>query len=378
MKLGKASIIQVRPRNDVYFDASRGIYKNGADNMYPTRVELIVNASVTASQCRKLLQKFITGKGFENQSLDKLIIGYDEMGKVTGLKLLRKIAESISYHNGVFVHVNFNILGQITGLSVLPYRWCRFSGVDELTGKYSQIAVYNNWDCSVKLRTNWEEVQYFPVFNVEKVQEQFATGDFRGQIMFFNYTDLGLYPLAPIDPAITDADTEARISFFKNKTLVSGFLDKTIMRHAPFDSKEDAEAFKRVVRDFQGTENTEDIMLLEDTFTSDNDKGNLRIDRFESKINDKLFESWEKTCPNNIRRCYENPPPMLIDYVEGKLGGTSGESYRESINFYNSQTEDERMAVSAILGELLQYWHSGRIENTNIIPVSSPVQSVAP
>ena len=93
MKLGKASIIQVRQRNDVYFDSSRGIYKNGADNMYPTRVELIVNASVTASQCRKLLQKFITGKGFENETLDKLVIGYDEMGKVTGLKLLRKIAE---------------------------------------------------------------------------------------------------------------------------------------------------------------------------------------------------------------------------------------------------------------------------------------------
>lgn len=369
MKLGKASIIQVKPRNDVYFDASRGIYKNGADNMYPTRVELIINASVTASQCRKLLQKFISGKGFEFEAIDNLIIGYDEMGKITGLKLLRKIAESLSFHNGVFIHVNENVLGQVTGMSVLPYRWCRLAGIDENTGRYSQVAVYNNWDYSLKARTNWDDVQYFPLFNPLKISEQFAEGNFKGQVYYFNYTDLGIYPLAPVDPAITDADTEARISFFKNKTLVSGFLDKTIMRHAPFDSEEDAETFKRVVRSFQGTENTEDIMLLEDTFTSDNKDGNLRIDRFESKINDKLFESWEKSCPNNIRRCFENPPPVLIDYVEGKLGGTSGESYREAIAFYNSQTEDNRMAVSAILSELFQYWHSGAITNTNIIPI---------
>jgi hypothetical protein len=124
-----------------------------------------------------------------------------------------------------------------------------------------------------------------------------------------------------------------------------------------------------MVREFKGAENAEDILLLEDEFTSDNKDGNLRIDRLESKINDKLFESWETTCPNNIRKCFNNAPPMLIDLVEGKLGGTSGEAYREAIEFYNDQTEEERMAVSKMLRELLKYWAMGVIENTWIIPV---------
>jgi hypothetical protein len=216
-----------------------------------------------------------------------------------------------------------------------------------------------------------DRIKYFPLWNPEDavalMQEQGEK--FKGMVAYFTLQDGWIYPTAPVDPALNDADTEAQISIFKNRTVRNGFLDRTIFRHAPFDSDSDKERFKAMVREFKGAENAEDILLLEDEFTSDNKDGNLRIDRLESKINDKLFASWEQTCPNNIRKCFNNAPPMLIDLVEGKLGGTSGEAYREAIEFYNDQTEEERMAVSKMLRELLKYWAGGMIENTWIIPV---------
>jgi hypothetical protein len=94
-------------------------HADGSDNQYPTRVERTVNASVTASQCRKLLAKFIGGRGFEDVTLDDKVFGRDMSGDITGLKLLRKIADSLSYHNGVFFHLNTNINGEIIGIPII-------------------------------------------------------------------------------------------------------------------------------------------------------------------------------------------------------------------------------------------------------------------
>lgn len=367
----KADIIQIRPRNEVVYDQSLDIYRNGADNMYPTRIERVINQSVTAAQCRKLYAKFISGRGFEAEDLDSYVFGFDMAGEITGLKLLRKMAESIASHGGVFLHLNFNLLGEVADVSVLPYRYCRLAGIDTDTGEWSKIAVYDNWDYSKKYRFETGKIKYFPKFNLDSVREQMADPDFMGQVAFFSMEDASLYPLAPVDPAINDADTEAQISIFKNRTVRNGFLDRTIFRHGPFDSPEDKEAFKRMVREFKGAENAEDILMLEDEFTSDNKDGNLRIDRLESKINDKLFESWEKTCPNNIRKCYNNAPPMLIDLVEGKLGNTSGEAYREAIDFYNDQTEEERMFVTGILQKVTENWFEALPESKWILPIGS-------
>lgn len=369
----KADIIEIRPRNEVLLDLTLDIYRNGRDNAYPTRIERVINQSVTASQCRKLLAKFIKGRGFEAVELDSFIFGQDMKGEITGLILLSKIADSLATHGGVFLHLNFNLLGQVTGISVLPYRYCRLSNINLEDGTYSQIAVYDNWDYSLKMRFDKSKVMYFDLFNptlaVQRMNQ--LGGNYGGQVAFFSMDDTMLYPLAPIDPAISDADTEAQIAIFKNRTVRNGFLDRTIFRHSPFESDEDKNRFKSMVRQFKGAENAEDILLLEDEFTSDNKDGNLRIDRLESKINDKLFESWESTCPNNIRKVYNNAPPMLIDAVEGKLGNTSGEAYREAIDFYNDQTEEERMFVSEILTKVTANWVDGSFENLSILPIGA-------
>jgi hypothetical protein len=378
----KADIIQIRPRNDVYYDMQLQVYRNGSDNQYPTRVERAINQSVTASQCRKMFSKFISGRGFEVADLDKQVFGYDTSGEITGLKLLRKIADSISYHGGVFLHLNLNALGEIAGISVLPYRWCRLAVGNEAEGTFTKVAVYNNWDYSVMRQNRRDRIMYFDLWDSQEsarqqIQES-GIESYPGQVAYFQMADTWIYPIAPVDPSMNDCDTEAQIAIFKNRTIRNGFLDRYIFRHSPFESPKERQQFKEMVREFKGAENAEDIMMLEDEFTSDNKDGNLRIDRLESKINDKLFASWEETCPNNIRKCFNNVPPMLIDSVEGKLGNTSGESMREAVEFYNDQTEEERMFVSEILYKLLQYWEGGAVANTWILPIGSQTTITTP
>jgi hypothetical protein len=145
---------------------------------------------------------------------------------------------------------------------------------------------------------------------------------------------------------------------------------KTILRHTPFNSESDKDEFKRSVVNWQGDENAETILLVEDEFNSDFPNGQLKVDQLETKINDKLFEAWENSIPNKIRKCFNNIPPMLVDYIEGKLGGTSGEAYKFAIDFYNSQTEEERLFVQQLFEEVFDNFDGLMPDSFDILPIT--------
>lgn len=371
----KADIIEVRPRNDATFDSTLGILRNGTDNNYPTRVERITNSSVTAKQCTKMLAKFIFGQGFVSDTTDDSVIGRDKSGDITLLKFLKRVCMSLSMHQGVFIHINYNILGEKSSVSVLPYRWCRFIQ-EEKEGEITGVAVYDNWDRSKGVNIRKEKIDKFPFYSPDseivkkQITEAGGIALYKGQVLFATLDEMHIYPLATVDPAINDADTDAQIGVFKNKTLRNGFMVKTILRHSPFDGESDRDDFKENVKDWQGAENAETILLVEDEFNSDFPNGQLKVDQLETKINDKLFEAWENSIPNKIRKCFNNIPPMLVDYVEGKLGGTSGESYKFAIDFYNSQTEEERLFVTQLMEEVFSNFSTPINMSFDILPIS--------
>ena len=73
------------------------ILKYDSDNAYPTRMERLINGSVTGKASAGMLARFIVGEGFEDESLNSLVVGKNEYYKdVTLYKLLTQIAKSIS------------------------------------------------------------------------------------------------------------------------------------------------------------------------------------------------------------------------------------------------------------------------------------------
>lgn len=359
----------VQDRNIQKFDKSLGVIRNGEDNIYPTRVERIINSSITSKSAAKMYGKFIMGAGF-SIDLESFTVGRTKNRKLTPNKLLQAVANELKNFGACFIHVNYNANFKIDSVATIPYGYCRFGEADsqDYSGK---VVVYNNWDKRYCQKIEKSKFKTFDVFNPDpnviayQVKMQGGFKNYKGQVYFLSMDQSALYPLAPVDVAIEDAESEYNFGVFRNRTIKKGFFVSTIIRHAPFKDREgengesipgsaqsEEKKFTNRITEFQGAENAESIMLLEDEFTSDNPDGGLRIDKLKVDYNDKIFESWTTTTSNNIRKTFNNIPIVLIDYEAGRMGNTSGESFAAAQRFYNAMTSEERTTVSMAMKEI--------------------------
>lgn len=346
-----------------------GIESYDLDNNYPSRMERLINGSVTAKSSAGMLSRFLIGDGFQDEALNKVEVGRDRYERpITAYKLLRQIAHSISYYAGFYVRAQFDANINVTKLVHEDFRYCRFGKKD--TQDYSgDIVVYNNWDRS-KFRSkstkiNPKDFLRVHVWNMNesviKSQVDKAGGikKYNGQMFFAFEDEYYLYPLSPIDPVYYDADTENQISKFKNGELRRGFFLKYIIHHTKFDTIKDAEDFAEKLSGFTGGGHQITNWVLEGSF---DEKGNLKegenikIEKLEQNINDKLFETYEKSVINNIRKAYNAIPQILVDYEDSKLGTTSGAALFQASAFYNQMTKELRRFISESFVEMFSRW----------------------
>ncbi len=343
-----------------------GIESYDIDNNYPSRMERLINGSVTAKSSAGMLARFLIGDGFVDDTLNKLEVGKDRYERpITAYKLLRQIAHSLSFYAGFYVRAQFDANLSVTKLVHEDFRYCRFGTKD--TQDYSgKIVVYNNWDRSKdKKRILKKDFLHVPVWNMNEnvIQSQIDKADgikkYNGQMFFAFEDEYYLYPLSPIDPVLFDADTENQISKFKNGEVRRGFFLKKIIHHNRFETLSDAEDFTKKVLEFQGGGHQSSILVMEGTF---DEKGilkegeNIKIEDIEQNIDDKIFETYEKTVINNIRKAYNAIPQILIDYEDSKLGTTSGEALFQASTFYNQMTMELRRFISESFVEMFTRW----------------------
>ena len=351
-----------------------GIEKYDEDNAYPSRMERIINQSVTSKSSARMLARFIIGQGFKTPGLNDLVIGKDRYQRdITTFKLLKQIAYSIAYFSGYYVRAQFDGNLNITGFQIEDFKNCRFGLKD--TQEYSgKIVIYNNWDRSKGIRIDKSNFLIVDVWNMNEtaIKSQIKKAKniqkYKGQV-YHNFLDeYYIYPLSPIDPVLYDADTENQISKFKNSELRRGFFMKYIIHHTNFESDRDAENFKEKIEAMIGGGHELSAMVLEGTFDEEGKLKtgeNIHIEQIEQNINDKLFETYEKSCINNIRKAFNAIPQILIDYEDGKLGTTSGEALFQASNFYNQQTGELRMSVEESFRELFKKWKDQDKRNTD-------------
>lgn len=358
---------------------TNGIMDFGENNDYPQITESIINSSITAKVVSKIFAKFIIGQGFENEFLNTIIVGKDVRGKgFTLLDMLRSCAIDLSKHNGCYIHSYITPGLFIPETRFIPFKNCRFTKQDDL-GYCSKIAVYDNWEKNSEKKFEKEKIKDYNVFNfneeVIKSQIEKAGEDaYKGQVNFLFLDNEYLYPLSNIDSIYMDCDSENQISIYKNNQLRNGFLDKVVMRVQPPSNENERDEFIETVKTFAGADG-DPVLILEDEIDENGEikkTGAFAIDKIESNINDKLFESWEKSLTNNIRKSYYALPALLIDYEESKLGTTSGEAITQAVNFYNSMTEDIRKGLSSFFKEIYKNFDNEILkanDNWNIKPL---------
>lgn len=217
-----------------------GLMTFGARNDYPQLMERLINGSPTGKSTANIYAKFLSGAGFENEEINKIVIGKDPRGKnVTMIGMLRAVCQSVSKNNGFYIHCNFNNNIKIVNTHLKDFKTIRFSKPDD-TGYTAKLLASLFWAESIYSKP--KDVIEYNVFNINEtafvsmINEVGTIENFKGQI-YFSFLDTEyFYPLSNYDEVYLDLDTENQIQLFKNRQLRNGFFKKTILRLQPQDN----------------------------------------------------------------------------------------------------------------------------------------------
>jgi hypothetical protein len=355
-------------------DGINGLMIFGENNDYPQIMERLINKSVTAKKSANIYAKFLAGQGFENEKINNVVVGTDSRGKKITLKhMLRMACISASYNKGFYIHCNPNFEGIIGSTHLKTFKNIRFAIPDD-TGYSAKILYYENWEKdknSSSGKYDKRKIKDFNVFNLDKkvletqIQKAGSIDKYKGQVYFCFLDDSYFYPLSTYDEVYMDMDTEGEIQLFKNRQIRNGFFKKTIIRTQPEGNEEEAEEFVEEMRESLGADG-EGLFIMKDDLGVDgnfSENTGFRVDQLDSNIDDKLFEGWEKTIPNNIRKAAGGLPAILIDYEQSNLGNTSGEAVREATNYYNLITDNDRVLMEEAFEEIYKNFNDPILQN---------------
>jgi hypothetical protein len=362
--------VQITLNRSIKTEGTSGIMTFGKDNDYPQIIEKLILGSQTAKACRSIYAKFIAGIGFENPEIGKVVVGADKYGKpVTLDKIRRDAAMSIAAFNGVFIHCDENLDGEVGKTKVVPFKNCRFS-MPDANGYSGKIAVHPNWGKDTDIgRFDKKDIAWFHNFNIEAIAENVKNAGgidkdgnftgFKGQIYFFTIDDSYLYPLSPFDSVYLDMDTEYQVQLYKNREIRDGFSDKAIILLDPPDDETQRTETVEKIQKMMGPDGGRAV-ILEAQFEKETGElvanSTFKVEKIPTTINDKLFDNWEHSLANNIRKAIKALPAVLIDYEQGKLSQASGEMLIEAVNYYNALTQSDREAFTELFKDI--YSHS--------------------
>lgn len=371
MRLSTANIdkrARITLNRSIKTNSGLKIVEFGDKNDYPQLIEMLINSSKTGKAVSKIYSNFLSGQGFENDAINNIVIATDARGKkVTLYDLLRQTCTNLAKNNGAYIHLDLNLNKEVANPKPIPFKFCRFTATDDY--KYSpKIAVYDNWersnDTTVNRNNTFDKknIKEYNVFNLNdaaflsQIQNCGGIENFNGQVYFLFLDNEFLYPLSPFDSVYLDLDTEAQISIFKNNTIRNGFFDKTIFRTAT-QTDSDRELLTSKIHNMMGADG-DNVLVIEDDINPDSgelEKNNgFVVDKIQAQISPDLFENWEKSVANSIRKVVNGLPAVLIDYEEGKLSTTSGESIIQATNFFNAMTQSERKSISQAFSEIFK------------------------
>lgn len=364
--MARSKLVEIFSRIIGVQDRKDKIYVNGSDNQYPERIERVINNSVTAKLSVDRFITYLVGLGFE-EGINETIV--NKRKNLTIYDILNRIAKDVAYQKGFYLHVNYDGLGNVNYLDVLKFKDCRVSEEDDF-GYSGYIWHSKKWveegnlfSVLNKKQKNWY-YPYNPNIEVINAQRRKDSGKnaspedlvkgYRGQVLFVNLDADTVYPNSYIDPAYNDADTEHRISLFRNDRIKTGFLgaNLVIIPEVADDKewKQKQEEFKGLL----GAENSSNIMVVEAKLDGDRKLSEyVHIETIKSEVNTEQFQYDEKMVQENILNCYR-VPKMLVKSPEGALFGPNAESLRVNQSIFQEETEKERNEIENALKKVFK------------------------
>jgi hypothetical protein len=369
MSRAKTIELHTRKIETISKDKRKNVYTNGIDDNYPERIELIINNSVTAKMSANKMASFIVGKGFVDKSLNTEIL--NKKKNLTGYEILVMISNALTRQKGSTLHVNFNGMFEPDSLDVLPYKNCRKQKEDDIDndGIIYYSTEWGNSKFSFN-KKNKKSKWYYPFnSNEEVVKAQFIAegitfdesaednvNTFRGQVLYLNLEPENVYPLAFIDPAYNDADSEYHSSIHRNNTIKNGFTDKQIIV-AREDSEENENPVEDAIVDMIGSSGS-NVALIEVPKDVDDLGKEIHVVELGGNVKAERYEYFDRENEGKILQCFENIPKALVLGNDTSLLGDGGKKLSELKLNYSQDVDYIRMAITQTLTKIFpkQNW----------------------
>jgi len=208
-----------------------GILDYGKNNAFPASLlDNIQNSHIT-KRCIDVINKFIVGDGFEDPSLNDVIINSD--GQTLG-ELHQSLSMDLAYFEGIYTNAKYNQKFETTEYFHLPFENTRLGIYNEI-GKITEIKYNNSWGQKWSTDYNEDTVNY-KIFNglEDVVAGQIAQygASYKGQVLYSHVQrpQMRFYPVPQYYSAENWIKVDSKIGNFHVNNIDNNFLLSVLMK----------------------------------------------------------------------------------------------------------------------------------------------------
>ena len=356
-------------RLDANYSYALDIQTYGDDNLYPQTLRDIISASSTGSECSDRFADFIEGNGFTNELFSGYVV--NRKGQ-TADDIHALVCKDVSLYNGMALHVNYNVYGEIVELHHIPFENCRLLEEDD-NGYVAKIAVHPDWTGKKThkgkaIRVTKENIDYIDVFNPVKevvlAQIESAGGIeyYKGQALWVSMAGNNIYPVGKGDRVVTEMSTDEGLANVKYRNVRNNFLPSGMVitkkgTHTTFDEN------GKEVEDASGNDSFSDMLIQLQGDTNSNKLLDVTLEYDEEKPEfvpivtqnyDKEFTVTDASVVERIYSAYGQEPWYCIRI--GKTG-FSGDILEDAFEYYNSIVSKQQRLIERTFERLFRYWY---------------------
>lgn len=344
-----------------------GIQTYGKDNLYPQTFRNIVAASSTGAECSDRFADFIEGNGFREVSFSEYVVNRkgDTADDIHAL-----VCRDVADFNGLALHVNYNIYGEIVELQHVPFENCRLIEPDS-NGYIAKIAVHPDWtgEKTYKgkaIQVKKENIDYIDVFNplksvvLAQIEASGGIEYYKGQVLWISLAGKDIYPIGKGDRVVTEMSTDEGLANVKYRNVRNNFFPAAMIftkkgSNIIYDSDgkvkdtDDDNSFSDTLIQLQGDTNCGKIMEV----TLENDEEKPEVVQFNSTNYDKEFTVTDTSVVERIYSAYGQEPWYCIRV--GKVG-FSGDILEDAFEYYNSIVSKQQRLIERTFDRIFRYW----------------------
>lgn len=354
-----------KPRIEVNNSSIHNLQTYGFDNLYPQHLQHITAASGTAELCIARYAKFIEGNGFNDTMLSEYAVN---RAGTTLDEILHDVSGDIARFSGFALHVNYNVLCEITSVNFIPFEMCRLEEDDD-AGHVAHILIHPDWTGhkrhhGIRLAVNENNISRINVFNpdpsVVALQIEAAGGieNYNGQVIWCSMDGDGIYPTPIYDAAITDISTDEGLGNIKYRNARNNFLAACMLitkKGRPEVVGDGTDSEEKMIEaddllNFQGDENLGKIMLVE----LQDEEDAPQVVNFPTRNYDKEFSVTDSSVTERIYAQFHQE--LFYAIRIGKLG-FSGQVMQDAYEYYAGEVTNEQRFISRVFSRVFSYWY---------------------